>query len=245
MNYTYGEDVFITYTNTRPNLHVRLYLNSVLTGNNSRITDPFNTNSYIADNIMADNIDGGIKEPLVIPRINSLDKQFREAKYFNYAINLKDLDIGYYNYIIEVREPDIIGTKRTIGNLIENKTGEFLVSQSPLDRIICVGNNQEGNPVYKSLTEAILATYRSISLNSVVNGVYGTSDLVIEADNLKDGEVLLLTLMKGDPEIMKYGYSKEIEVQNGRARLELAPDGDYKVTIKSTGEYFIISHPSC
>lgn len=245
MNYTYPEDVFITYSNKQSDLHVRVYLNRVLSANENRPTDPSDTNSWKNTNVIADQIDGSVtREPLIIAKQTTLDKGFRGVKYFDYILVLKDLDIGYYNYIIEAREADTFeGRKRIIGRLIEEKTGEFLVSPSPFDRVICVGNDQDGKPIYKSLTEVLLTTYRVIALNSTVNGVYGDTALVIKATNLKEGEKLNVTMMKGDPELMKNGYSKDVSVHNGFARIENAPEGKYKVTIKSTGEYKIYNHP--
>jgi hypothetical protein len=252
MNYIYPSDVFIIQDHTRPDLHVRLYLDRVLQGQNKPIRDPSDNNSYINDNITADQVDGKGGEtgsqPLIMPRLTSLDKDFRTTKIFEYGLVLKDLGVGYYKYTVEFREPDkkesgTNGNKRIIGDLIEFRRGEFLIEHSPFDRVICIGNDQENKPVYKSFGEMILANYRFTTLNSTVNGIYGDTDLVINAGNLKDGEILTLQLMEGDPKIMAKGYKKEITVENGQAILEKAPDGKYSITVNSNKDRFIIRHP--
>lgn len=260
MNYIYPSDVFIIQDHTRPDLHVRLYLDRVLQGQNKPTRDPSDNHSYINDNITADQVDGKGGEtgsqPLVMPRLSALDKDFRTTKLFEYGLVLKDLQVGYYKYTIEFREPDkkesgANGGRRIIGDLIEFRRGEFLIEHSLFDRVICVGNDQENKPVYKSFGEMLLASYRFTTLNSTVNGVYGDTDLVINAGNLKDGEAIVLTLAEGDSKLMASGYKKEITVENGQAILAKAPEGKYIGIIKRTGERIVdqygrtkIPHPA-
>lgn len=248
MNYTYPSDVYRVEYHTNPDLHVRLYLDRVLQGSNTGTRDNSNKNSYINDNITADQVDGKGGElgslPLVMPRLTYLDKDFRTTKLFGYGLVLKDLKVGHYEYVVEFRQPDKIesganGGRRIIGDLVEYRRGSFVIEHSVFDRVICTGKDQEGKPVYKSFGEMLLALHRINSLGSVVDGIYGDSDMVIKTGNLPDGEVLEITLADGDPKLMARGYKKDIKVYNGVATLENAPNGKYMGIVKKSGERIV------
>lgn len=248
MTYTYPSPIFITFKNKSPNLVVRLFIAHRLQYTPTRAVDTQNNNVYTSNSIKANQVDGSPNsqtEPLIMARMESLDYSFRGSKYYTYGVAFDKLEPGFYDYLIEAREADILtqGTtqpNRELGAIVETKQDSLLVQYSDLDRVVCVGNSFDGEPIYKSITDLLTTLYtHTVSSNSLAIGA-SDKDLIINLPNVKDGEIIILTYKESIEEFL--GNQYEAVVVNNKAKILQAPLGKYLLKIKSSGDTVVIEH---
>lgn len=252
MTYSYPSTIFITYTSPNPNLAVSFLFLRNLSDKKLGSTDTAGDRNYKSPSIIAEQKDGdpnGYTTPLVLARQESLDTQSRGLPYYTYALSLDKLDPGYYTGVIEVREKDTraqgqYGSEYTPGIVIETVQKEFNIVYSDLDRVLCVGNDHDGNSIHKSIADMIGTTYNYIvSTKSTFIGK-GEKDLIISLPNLKDGEIIFLTFKEPKYTIDSalLGNQNESTVVDGKVRFIKTPLGKYILTFQSTGDTNVIEH---
>lgn len=233
----------LTYKSFNPQLHVRAFIWHNLVGIKTTLpSDKISNNAWTASNIQVSRIDGGKfnqLEPLLLPLQDNLGVEFRGNNYYMYANELTNLSVGNYSYLIEVRSIDTINNDKTrsIGNLVETVNGDFEIIENSLDRTMLVGYDTNSNPINLSINEILTSIYKT-QVNYSVSGT-GSSDLIINLPNIKDGQSLILTYKEGDTSLI--GKQYKLIVVSHKARLSNANYGKYLLTL-SNGDTQIIYH---
>lgn len=247
----YPSNVLIHYLSNDPNLSVRLFLIHNIKKVNDYYVDNLDNNVYSSFGLIADQIDGSANkytEPLILPRQNNLDLEFRgQNKTFVYARYLEEMKVGDYLYKIEVRSADefefINGKKqRKPGVLLDQIYGSFKIEYSPIDRLFCVDKN------YLTIAEMIKTIYTNATSNWVYAGAReNCSDLVLTTPNLEIGTRFKLTPIKleGDQENLGIAIESTVGIlpnnQKG-AVFKRLQHGEYNMEIKGNNTIYKIIH---
>lgn len=246
MNYTYPDNVYITYTSKDPNLHVRAFLHERLEDANTKAVNPATDNAWKSNQVYADVSHGKATSdgyPILLARQERLDSEFRGTKVYFYSAVIPEAEPGTYVAEIVAWNADTLtqgnGTVREAGTECDREYREFQVNYSMADRVLCYADGKE-----ETIASALTRLVQSSKSNSdVVVGNSGT-DWEITLPNIADGECIRATYKKGDEEgfIGKYF---DATVTNCKVVLQGAPEGTYIIEFKSTGDKVEINNPNC
>ena len=242
MNYFYPQNVVLTYTSSKPNLHVRAFLHERLECNKSKAKNPSKDNAWRATNVSAGASHGGAHnktEPLLLARQERLDSNFRDTSVYFYSVCIPQPKPGTYVAEIVAYTPDVLtqgnGTNREIGEECGRERQDFVVQYSEFDRLLCDGKT--ANAILQKLYQT------SLSEGEVRVGT-ADKDWVLEFPNVKDGEKIRVTYRSGQAEDFIGKYFEGV-VTNGKITFQGAPEGDYKIEFLSTGDVDDIRNPNC